>query len=802
MDERSLNNIGGCPQGASHLKFESRPVGHKMRIVQLLMLALALTLSGVVSSKSIGPGLITYMFEGSSEQVLPDGSVVLNVGQTSYREYGSGYGSDQNPVSFRGAINDEGQELVLSVTGYDIDHNREVAVYFNGVLIGYLLPTSNGEEGQTTYFTIPAAQFVSGYNQVTFQVAEGSDGIWGITNIGVERAGVENRNTVLGLPVVTNGEWNNVAVRKVLHAMCYGGKADNQQIQIWANMPPETAVEQMLTFDTENFLLSPDASDYRVPSNSKTLRGFIDYMSSSSSKTPVPKDERDDFDYNYRFFDIWPRMSVAWGLNPCRQRVGFWETNYHLATNLQASVNYQQMARYYDDIMDSLASGMPYEQVLAVAAKSAAVAAQYKHYNNRFNQNNGTFSGNDDFAREIHQLFFGILGDLDPEGGLDHHENVTIPQTARALTDMNLNYDSNLGRRPDFVTFESDDHYYNNLPLDILNADIYGNDASERIDNIVQVAVAHPESLANLPIIIISGLLDDELDPSKHAAIRAAWAAMPQKDLLQFLRAYSISTLFHDGSRVRYATSFDRHITQVNRIALNNSEALRNSSDYRPDNYESEGVAVFEPEYNVFGGQKPQEAVDNAAIFQHGYEESTDDSYRFERTDCSSCDFNGSWVKDWASIIPTSAGGNYVVEDVAKWLWNHFLGDGLKNYGPLERAHLIPYLSARQSRDLAVLLAVRQGRIDAQQSVSLNDLEYEPGPDVDLNNYLALITYPYSRQEVLETDYIVNLVNELSVRNMDLDSSDEGDREDANRMVGRAINFLLSLPYNYVQEGQ
>ncbi|MGB5706055.1 MAG: hypothetical protein WBM41_04440, partial [Arenicellales bacterium] len=423
-------------------------------------------------------------------------------------------------------------------------------------------------------------------------------------------------------------------------------------------------------------------------------------------------------------------------------------------------------------------------------------------YNNTFNQSNGTFSGNDDFAREIHQLFFGILGDLDPEGGLDHHENVTIPQTARALTDMNLDYDSSIGRRPDFVTFGTEEHYYNNQPLDILNTDIYGNDASERIDNIVQVSVAHPESLANLPIMIVTGLMDDELDETKHDAIRAAWAAMPQKSLLEFLQAYAISTLFHDGSRVRYATSFDRNVTQVNKMALNNSEALRNSDDYRPDNYESEGVTVFEPEYNVFGGQRPQEAVDDAAIFQHGYEESTDDSYRFERTSCSSCSNNKSWVKDWAAIIPTSANGNYLVEDVAKWLWDHFLGDGLRNYGPLERAHLIPYLGARQSRDLAVLLAVRQGRIDAAQSVTLSDLENEPGPDVDLDNYLNLITYPYTSQEVLDTDYIVDLVNELAVRNMELDSSDDGDRADANRKIGRAINFLLSLPYNYMQEGQ
>ena len=769
--------------------------------IAIILLSVSLGFSGTVSAKPLPPHLLSHLLE-VLEGVLPFEEGVFQLDRPVPAQYGSGFGSDEHSLNFDGTFTDEGEDVVLSVRGFDIDHSNEVAVYLNGVLLGYILPTFNSTEGQITYFRISAAQLAGGTNTVSFQVANGSDGTWGITDILVERADVANRNTQLGLPIVTNAEWNNTAVRKVLHALCYGGKASDTQIQTWADMSPDAAIQQMLTFDTENLLVSPDASDYKVPSNKKTMRDFIAWMSSNASKTPVPKSDRDEFDYQYRFFDIWPRMSVAWGLNPCRQRIGFWETNYHLATNLEASVNYQQMARYYDDIMDALASGLPYEQVLAVAAKSAAVAAQYKHYNNEFNQNNGVFSGNDDFAREIHQLFFGILGNLDPEGGLDHHENVTIPQTARALTDMRIHYDSSIGRRPDFVTFGTEEHYYNNQPLDILNTDIYGNDASERIDNLVQVSVAHPESLANLPIMIVTGLMDDELDESKFATIRAAWAAMPQKNLLEFLRTYAISTLFHNSSRVRYATSFDRHVTQVNKLALNNSEALRNSSDYRPDNYESEGVTVFEPEYNVFGGQRPQEAVDNAAIFQHGYEESTDDSYRFERTDCSSCDNNGSWEKDWAAIIPTNSNGDYNVEDVAKWLWNHFLGDGLKNYGPLERAHLIPYLAARQSRDLSVLLAVRQGRLDSAQSVTLNDLETEPGPDVDLDNYLNLITYPYTVQEVTETAHIVDLVNELAARNMNLDSSDDGDREDANRKVGRAINFLLSLPYNYMQEGQ
>ena len=61
--------------------------------------------------------------------------------------------------------------------------------------------------------------------------------------------------------------------------------------------------------------------------------------------------------------------------------------------------------------LSSLASNSAYSTVIAQGAKNAAIAFQYGHNYNVYS--GGTFIGNEDFAREYHQLFFGILGEYD-----------------------------------------------------------------------------------------------------------------------------------------------------------------------------------------------------------------------------------------------------------------------------------------------------------------------------------------------------------------------------------------------------
>lgn len=56
---------------------------------------------------------------------------------------------------------------------------------------------------------------------------------------------------------ILQADWNETAVRKVMHAFAYGGFATDQQVQAWASMSPECAIQEILTFQNTNDLISP-----------------------------------------------------------------------------------------------------------------------------------------------------------------------------------------------------------------------------------------------------------------------------------------------------------------------------------------------------------------------------------------------------------------------------------------------------------------------------------------------------------------------------------------------------------------
>ena len=256
--------------------------------------------------------------------------------------------------------------------------------------------------------------------------------IWRIAALGLALAtGVQGVHAA-GFKVLTNDQWDTAAVRRVLHTFAYGSQASEAQIQAWADMSPSMAIGQMLTFTPHNLLLSPGEGDAMQGGVKTTLRNLQTFWASSSKLNDTPLDRRSS--YLPGGFDVagrvWGRLVRTHGLNPFRARIGLWETNDHLAVNVYAGVSADQAMQYYDDVTDSLSANAPYQEVLARAASSAAIARQYGHAFNRWSA--GKCYCNEDFAREFHQLFFGVLGDYDPVA----HETVTIKNTARALTDM------------------------------------------------------------------------------------------------------------------------------------------------------------------------------------------------------------------------------------------------------------------------------------------------------------------------------------------------------------------------------
>ena len=114
-------------------------------------------------------------------------------------------------------------------------------------------------------------------------------------------------------------------------------------------------------------------------------------------------------------------------------------------------------------------------------------------------------------------------------------------------------------------------------------------------------------------------------------------------------------------------------------------------------------------------------------------------------------------------MIPVNAKGEYVVADVAEWLWNHFIGDGGKNFDPIARAQVHALLA--NNRDFGYV-------VDSSD------------PDI-----------AYSSNEIVNgaaraTDQA------LAAETMNFNTNT------ANIRVGMAINFITMTPYAFVMEGK
>jgi len=575
----------------------------------------------------------------------------------------------------------------------------------------------------------------------------------------------------LDFTVVSDELWDETAVRKVLYTFAYGGHATDEQIRTWAAMPPERAIVQMLTLEPKNALLSP--SRYNLP-NTTSLERLAKFWNKTSY---VKAKNRDRFTTTPT---SWGTPTASWmmavfhrGLNPFVHRIGLWETNYHMSVSQASGVSPLPLLSHYDTIMAKLSDNRSYEQVIAQGAKNAAVAYQYGHNRNIFKD--GIFRGNEDFAREYYQLFFGILG----AGDHAYHESVTIPNMARALTDMKASWRPKEEGGPERkIRFGSDQHYSGDLEL--LHTDISGYRADLKIDAVSVEAIAHEESLRNLPVMIIKHFADDTPAAGVLQHARNSWAMMPVKRLLPFLWAYAVSTDFHSASRIKYASSIDRMMTTMNLITIDNQE--NGYMLYYPSwELSKEDVHVFSPTHAVFGGQTGSEASDNGNIFRVNYNRSAKGGwiyltyYKCEKDGNNECrkDSNGNavavWEKRWRDKIPANAQGEYRVEEVALWLWKRFVADGGKHYGALERAHLIALLNGK---DLALFL--------------------------DKENPTAL----YTTAQITQNSGIKRLLNDGAVARMDLKSSDIRKRREADYRVNLAIAFIAATPYIYAQEGR
>lgn len=568
-----------------------------------------------------------------------------------------------------------------------------------------------------------------------------------------------------GLPAVDEVTWNTTAVRKVLAVFAYGGQPADDQIQRWADATPALAIAQMLTFAEHNLLLSPPSSLDRdgLKDRRNSLTALSKFWSSENPANQIPGDRRQGFARSEwsGAFETWTMAARTRGGNPFRHKIGFWETNYHLAVNHQRGVSNFQLTRMYDDMLGLLGTGAAYETVIAKGSLSAAIARQYGHEYNVFYGD--TCYCNEDFAREFHQLGFGVLG----KGEKTYHETVTIKNTAKILTAMSVvQGDAPTEWEGDTLTFGTDGHVTG--PVQVLHQQIAGSTMGKQLPVLAALEIRHPESLANLPVMIIQGLASDNPSKAEIAGLRQAWASMARKDLLIFLRAYAISTYFHSPTRIKQWTSIERFMLVANNFAHSNLEQYYDVPEEGRLFWDEEFVP-FEPWHDVFGHQNSNEAAGSAELFRKHLGAATDGAYRF--TDVNH-DFGGrNYKKDWRrNLAPTPGTLQYRVDTTAEWLWNRFIADGLKNFGPLERAQVYSLLA--YGTDAAEHFRPSNENV----ALTLTDLQGNAAIAADLAR-------------------VGNKLLPLAHTNVDI-------RDATNRRIGAAISFIIATPFMFAQEGR
>ncbi len=598
------------------------------------------------------------------------------------------------------------------------------------------------------------------------------------------------------LSTVKSKDWNESYVRRVLATFAYGGLATDAQIDAWGKMKPAQAVAEILTFNSVNSKLSPPEAGDDSSVYCGSLAEMQAFWSSDNPTNGMKYADRYRYATLNTNFELrtdnvqrtWTKLISTRGCNQFLHKMALYITNYHASITVHKT-RAGLIRDYYDRVVESLIDSGDFIDVMTVAATDAALARAYGHQYATYNDNTLVFNGTDDFAREFHQLLFRINGVTEDTA---YHEDTTIEHSAWMLTGMNINRDvdsygsvraSDWYMGPIVFTDHYDaytnarylknttNHYYGgaNSCLEILHTQICGDNAGEKIAALAPIAAAHPESMENVPVTIIDFFADDNLDANKIAEIRGSWAEAGY-DLLAFIREYAASTAFHNSNTFKYHTAFDRNLLIQNHNTLTNEEVF--GREYYDSPYvrmRDQGAEVFEPAHDVFGGQTGFQAANNRYLFKDAYVQNVDKSwFLYDVIDSYTLDgAEGAvvyeWIKDWGSVIPVDSNGEHVVADVAVWLWNHFIGDGGKNFDPIARAQVHALLAA--DRDFGYV--------------------------VDSGNPEAV----YSSDDI--TNGVASSADQANAaETMDFTSNS------ANIRVGMAVNFITMTPYAFAMEGK
>ena len=136
-----------------------------------------------------------------------------------------------------------------------------------------------------------------------------------------------------------------------------------------------------------------------------------------------------------------------------------------------------------------------------------------------------------------------------------------------------------------------------------------------------------------------------------------------------------------------------------------------------------------------------------------------------------------TWYKDWGSVMPTNENGEYVVGDVADWLWQRIVGDGGKNLDVIARSQVLALLA--RGHDFGYAVTIIKPTISTNPEATYSSLEL-----------------------TVDTD-LIEVIDTLAAETIALDDSNVTfTRRFANQRVNYAANFIAMLPYTFAMEGK
>ena len=144
------------------------------------------------------------------EQGLPDANIALTVGSVESGQYGNLYAGQLEPDGqVTASFLSTGNNLTLSLTGYDIDLSDEVEVLLNGSSLSFLTPGPNEGLNGGDSIAITASQQQAGENLLTFSQALNPNYKWGVTDLLLEE-GLLAADFALTPGSVESGQYGNL----------------------------------------------------------------------------------------------------------------------------------------------------------------------------------------------------------------------------------------------------------------------------------------------------------------------------------------------------------------------------------------------------------------------------------------------------------------------------------------------------------------------------------------------------------------------------------------------------------------